>query len=115
MVTFGIVFYNPNNFGCTVSDIESEGSLKSRILFNAGVETKIKAKRKSEVSIPVTANLAKMDLSQLFDTGLNLLMNDEAIPMQVKGSVRVRKFLFSKTYHFDYTQRIDKAWLRKLF
>lgn len=115
MVTFGIVFYNPNGFGCTVSDIESEGSINSRLVFNAGVTSKVKAKRKSEVSFPVTANLAKMELSQLLGTGLNLLLNDEAIPMQVKGKLKVRKFLFSKTYHFDYTQRIDKAWLMKLF
>jgi len=115
MVTFGIVFYNPNGFGCTISNIESEGSINSRLVFNAGIASKIKAKRKSEVAFPVTANLAKMDLGQLLGTGLNLLLNDEAIPMKVKGSVRVRKFIFSKTYHFDYTQSIDKAWLRKLF
>jgi hypothetical protein len=115
LVTFGIVFYNPNGFGCTISDIKSEGSLKGRLLFNAGLSTRIKAKRKSEVSLPVTANIAKMDPGQLLGTGLNLLLNDEAIPMQVKGSVKVRKFLFTKTYDFDYTQSIDKAWLRKLF
>jgi hypothetical protein len=115
LVTFGIVFYNPNGFGCTISDIESEGSLQGRLIFNAGIATKVKAKRKSEVSLPVTANIANMDPSQLLGTGLNLLLNDEAIPMQVKGSVKVRKFLFTKTYHFDYTQSIDKAWLRKLF
>jgi LEA14-like dessication related protein len=115
LVTFGIVFFNPNKFGCTISDIESEGSINSRLVFNAGVDTKVKAKGRSEVSFPVTANLAKMELSQLLGTGLNLLLNDEAIPMQVKGKLKVRKFLFSKTYHFDYTQRIDKAWLMKIF
>jgi len=115
LVTFGIVFYNPNSFGCTVSDVESEGSINNTLVFNAGIASKVKAKRKSEVSFPVTANLAKMQLSQMLGTGLNLLLNDEAIPMKVKGKLKVRKFLFSKTYHFDYTQRIDKAWLMKIF
>jgi LEA14-like dessication related protein len=115
MVTFGIVFHNPNKFGCTISDIESEGSINSKLVFNAGVISKVKAKAGSDVTFPVTANLAKMELSQLLGTGLNLLLNDEAIPMQVKGKLKVRKFIFCKTYHFDYTQSIDKAWLRKLF
>jgi len=115
LVTFGIVFHNPNKFGCTISDIESEGSINSKLVFNAGVTTKVKAKASSDVTFPVTANLAKMELSQLLGTGLNLLLNDEAIPMKVKGTIKVRKFIFSKTYHFDYTQSIDKAWLMKMF
>jgi LEA14-like dessication related protein len=115
MVTFGLVFYNPNKFGCTISDIESEGSINDRLVFNAGVNSKVRAKSRSDVTFPVTANLAKMELSQLLGTGLNLLLNDEAIPMKVKGKLKVRRFIFSKTYHFDYTQSIDKAWLRKLF
>ena len=115
LMTFGIVFYNPNKFGCTISGIESEGSINNRLVFNAGVTTKVKAKARSEVTFPVTANLARMDLSQLLGSGLNLLLNDEAIPMKVKGKIRVKKFIFSKTYYFDYTQSIDKAWLRKIF
>ena len=115
LVSFGIVFHNPNKFGCTISDIESEGSIQDRLLFNAGVKSKVRAKANSDVTFPVTANLAKMQVSQLLGTGLNLLLNDEAIPMKVKGSLKVRKFIFSKTYRFDYTQSIDKAWLRKLF
>src|SRR5688572_25691538 len=104
MVSFGIVFHNPNGFGCTISDIESEGSLSGRLLFNAGVKTKLRVKARREASLPVTARLSKMDLGQMMGTGLNLLLNDEAIPMQVKGKVKVRKFIFSKTYHFDYTE-----------
>src|SRR6187401_280 len=77
MVTFGLVFHNPNKFGCTISDIESEGSINSKLVFNAGVKSKVKAKAGSDVTFPVTANLAKMQLSQLLGTGLNLLLNDE--------------------------------------
>jgi hypothetical protein len=115
LVSFGIVFYNPNGFSCTVSDIQSEGWLGGRILFNAGMKSKVRAKKNSDFTFPVTAAPAQMDLGQLLGTGLNLLLNDEAIPMKVKGKIKVRKFIFSKTYDFDYTQSIDKALLRKLF
>lgn len=115
VVSFGLVFYNPNSFGCTVAGIESEGSMDKKLIFNAGFSTKVKASRKKEFTFPVSAVLARMDLKQLLGTGINLLLNDEIIPMQVKGKVRIRKFIFSKTYDFEYTQRIDKAWLMKLF
>ena len=115
MVSFGIVLHNPNAFGCTITGIESEGMFNGRLLFNGGIQNKIKVKRKSDATFPVTAQLAKMDLMQLLGTGINLLLNDEAIPMKVSGQIRVRKFIFTRTYHFDYTQSIDKALLRKLF
>ena len=115
MVNFGIVFHNPNSFGCTVTDVESEGLLNDRLLFNAGLDTKVHAGANSDFIFPVTAKVAKMDFTQLLGTGLNLLLNDEVIPMKVKGSLKIRKFIFSKTYRFDYTQRIDKALLKKLF
>ena len=114
-VSFGIVFHNPNSFGCTVSNLESEGSLNNRLFFTAGIDTKIRAAANSDIVFPVNAKLANMDLSQLLGTGLNLLLNNEAIPMQVKGKLKIRKFIFSKTYQFDYTERIDKAVLKKLF
>lgn len=114
-MNFGIVFHNPNTFGCTVSAVQSEGSLNNRLVFQAGTSTSVKAAGKSDFTFPVTAKLARMDFSQLLGAGINLLLNDEAIPMQVKGKIKVKKFLFSKTYQFDYTQRIDKAQLMKIF
>jgi hypothetical protein len=115
VINFGIVFHNPNSFGCTITDVESEGMLNDRLLFNAGAGTKVHAGAGSDFTFPVIAKAAKMDFTQLLGTGLNLLLNDEVIPMKVKGSLKIRKFIFSKTYHFDYTQRIDKALLKKLF
>jgi len=115
ILNFAIVFHNPNAFGCTITSIESEGTVSNRLLFNAGIATKVRAKKKSDFSFPVTARLAKMDFNQLLGSGINLLLNNEAIPMQVKGEFRMKKFIFSKTYKFDYTQRIDKAQLMKLF
>lgn len=115
LLNFGLVFYNPNAFGCTITDIQSEGALKDQQVFNAGMNTKLRIKSKSDFSIPVTARMAKMNFGQLLGAGLNLLLNDEAIPMKVKGRIKVRKWFISKSNTFDYTQAIDKAQLKKLF
>jgi len=115
LLSFGIVFHNPNSFGCTISDIESAGTFNDKLAFNAGIKTKVRAKGNSDFSFPVTARLAKMDFNQLLGAGLNLLLNDEAIPMQVKGKIKMKKWFFSRTYDFSYTQRIDKAILKKIF
>ncbi|CAN5465012.1 hypothetical protein BH11BAC1_BH11BAC1_20520 [soil metagenome] len=115
LLNFAIVFHNPNAFGCTLSDIESEGSFNNKVAFNADVKTKVRAKSNSDFTFPVNARMAKMDFNQLLGAGLNLLLNDEAIPMKVKGKIKMKKWLFSKTYEFNYTQSIDKAELRKLF
>lgn len=115
LLNFSLVFYNPNAFGCSITDIYSEGALKDQQVFNAGMNTGIKVISKSNFSIPVTARMAKMDLGQLLGAGLNLLLNDEAIQMKVKGKIKVRKWFISKSYDFDYTQAIDKAQLKKLF
>ena len=115
MLSFGIVFYNPNAFGCTITGIESEGSLNNRLVFNAGISTPLRVQRKREVAVPVTARLAQMDLNQLLSSGINLLFNDEKLPVKVTGKIKIRKFIFSRTYGFDYTQGIDKAVLKKLF
>ena len=115
LLNFGLVFYNPSSFGCTITDIYSEGALKDQQVFNAGMNTGIRIKSKSDFSIPVTARMAKMDFGQLLGAGLNLILNDEAIPMKVTGTIKVRKWFISRSYNFDYTQAIDKAQLKKLF
>ncbi|MEO8088198.1 MAG: LEA type 2 family protein [Bacteroidota bacterium] len=115
LINFGIVFHNPNTFGCTISDIESEGSFNNQVAFNAGIKTKVRAKANSDFTFPVTARIAKLDFNQLLGAGLNLLLNNEAIPMKVKGKIKMKKWLFSRTYDFNYTQSIDKAELKKLF
>ncbi|MCX6275824.1 MAG: LEA type 2 family protein, partial [Bacteroidetes bacterium] len=98
LLNFGLVFYNPNAFGCTITDIQSEGALKDQQVFNAGMNTKISIKSKSDFAIPVTARMAKMNFGQLLGAGFNLLLNDEAIPMKVKGRIKVRKWFISKSY-----------------
>jgi LEA14-like dessication related protein len=115
LLNFGLVFYNPNGFGCSITSIQSEGELKDQQVFTAGINTGIKVKGKSDFSIPVTARMAKMDFGQLLGAGLNLLLNDEAMRMKVRGKIKIRKWFISRSYNFDYTQAIDKAQLKKLF
>ena len=115
LVQFDLVFHNPNGFGCTVDRITSDGWISNRQLFSAGVNGKVRAKSRRDFSVPVTASPANMDFGQLLETGLQLLLKDEKIPFKVSGTIRMKKFIFRKTYHFDYTQGIDKAQLKKLF
>ncbi len=115
VVNFMIVFYNPNSFGCSISYIESEGTLKDQLVFVAEMKTRTRAKSKTEFFIPVNAYIGNMDIGQLLGAGLNLLLNDEAIPMEVKGKIRMRKYFFTKTYYFDFNQAIDKSQIKKLF
>ncbi len=114
-VSFGIVFHNPNSFGCTISTIESMGELNNQLIFNASIQNSVRAKGNSDFTFPVSADVAKMDWKQLLGSGINLLLNNEAVPMKVKGKITVKKFIFSKTFNFDYTERIDKTMLQKLF
>src|SRR6476620_6909500 len=59
-VAFGIVFHNPNSFGCTVTALESEGSFNNQVVFNAGIGAKVHAISNRDFIFPVTAQLAKM-------------------------------------------------------
>lgn len=115
LLNFSLVFYNPNTFGCNVEEIHSEGAFNGQQVFNAGNLSRIRVKRKSVFSVPVTARISKMDFSQVLGAGLNLLLNDEAVPMKVNGKIKMKKCFFTKTVPFNYNQPLDKALLKKLF
>ncbi len=114
-INFSMLFFNPNSFGCTITSLEAIGIRDKQLFFNTDMKTKLRISRKSNFDIPVNATLTKMDLNNLLGTGISLFLNNENSVIEVKGKIRMRKFLFARTYKFYFTQTIDKDRLLKLF
>lgn len=114
-LTISLAFFNPNRFGCTITDITSEGAIRNRPLFQTGISKNIRAKSKSDFTIPVTAYVMNKDLGKLLSVGISLLVNDETVPMNINGKLKIKKWFLYRSFQFNSNQTIDKAQLRKLF
>lgn len=114
-VSFNLVFHNPNAFAITISKVESKGTLNNLDIFDISIPANLRTTATNDFSIPVSASLKQFNLDQLLGTGLHLLFTNESVPINIKGKVKLKKFIFSKTYEFEFMEEIKKSELKKLF
>lgn len=105
-VSASLHFFNPNSVGCTVKKFDLD------VFINAGRVTSVAVGRQrlpanSEFSVPLSATVPYSELLKLLAPGLSSFQEGKKIPLELKGSVTLKKFLFSKTYPVHYTEQIN--------
>ena len=107
-IHFEMIFTNPNSFGCTVKEIETDCILKEKNILNYKTKDQIRIKRKGDFTVPVTVNVTLNDLLNTIPDAINLFRNNKAIPYLLSGKITLKKFLFKKTFTFSWKDQYKK-------
>ncbi len=95
-----LVYFNPNNFGVTLKNVDCEIFIDKKYLGHYNLDTIMKIEKKSEFALPSTM---KINMKNVYKNALNLLFSNE-VELHVKGTTKVSKMGISITVPFDYLQ-----------
>lgn len=93
-----LVYFNPNNFGVTLKNVDCDIFVNSNFLGHYKLDTIMQIDRKSEFSLP---SKLQVDMKNIYKNALSVLLSKE-IDLNVKGSSRVSKFGINISVPFDY-------------
>ncbi len=106
------VFYNPNNIGCIVKNVDIEVFVNGIAAGNARQKQDISINSKGEFIVPLVAKFTPLQLLNskidILNGGINKLLNNEA-EIQYKGNVTLEKLGLSYTFDIDKTEKLDLA------
>lgn len=100
-VAMDLVFYNRNNFGVNLKNVNCELYLDSSYLGNFALDTTMHIPKSSEFVIPATLYV---DMKGLVSSSLNLIFKREFY-IKAKGTSKVGKGGFYVTIPFNYEGR----------
>lgn len=109
-LTMNIVFYNPNGVGCKISDAQINIFSGKDTLGKAVSLKKVKLKPRNEFAIPVTSVIS---LPVLIKLSGQVLFSNKDVPVDIKGSFRIRKFIFGRKISFNVHEKFDSKYFSK--
>lgn len=98
-VSMDLVYFNPNNFGVELKNIDCDVFVQHSYLGKYTLDTSMHISRKSEFAIP---SRMQVDMKNLFKNTLNSLFLTELL-IEVKGTTRVGKAGIFITVPFSYS------------
>ncbi|MEZ5014122.1 MAG: LEA type 2 family protein, partial [Chitinophagales bacterium] len=105
-----IQLHNPNPIGATIRNMEMHLNVDGKELGHAGIDQKVRVKRRSDFTLPVTMGTTLPQLGAILGGGLTAFITDNEIPLELSGTFTVQKFIFfRKTFAFTYADvlRVD--------
>ncbi len=100
-VSMDLVFYNPNNFGVDLKNINCDVYVEHNYLGRYLLDTTMHIAKKAEFIIP---SKMEVDMKNLFKNTLTSLFRTDLL-LEVKGSTRVGKSGIFINYPFSYSGR----------
>jgi LEA14-like dessication related protein len=114
LLSMDVVIYNPNNWGCTVEETDAEFFIDGKRAGNTVLRTPTRLPANAEATIPCTVKTSITDLIKLVPAGLGALLTGKELESTTRGTVKVRKFIFTKRISFEVKQPIDRKLLNGL-
>ena len=101
-----LIYYNPNNFGVTLSEARGDVYIDNEYLGRFSLEEKVQVGKRSEFVVPA---LIKLDMIGAFKNHRDLYKKKEAL-IRIDGVARVKKSGFSKDVPIKYesVQNLEK-------
>ena len=101
-----LIYYNPNNFGVTLSEARGDVYIDNEYLGRFSLEEKVQVGKRSEFVVPA---LIKLDMIGAFKNHRDLYKKKEAL-IRIDGVARVKKSGFSKDVPIKYEsiQNLEK-------
>jgi LEA14-like dessication related protein len=97
-VSMDLVFYNPNNFGVNLKNVNCDITIDSNYVGQFNLDTLMHIPKTSEFTVP--ASMA-VNMKGILKSSLSLLLNNEVI-IGAKGTSKVGKGGFYVTIPFNY-------------
>ena len=98
-VSMDLVYFNPNNYGVELKNIDCDVYVQHNYLGKYTLDTLMHISKKSEFAIP---SRMQVDMKNLFRNTLNSLFLSELL-IEVKGTTRVGKAGIFITVPFSYS------------
>lgn len=99
LLKMDLVYFNPNNFGVTLKNVNCEVYINKKFLGNYYLDTIMKIEKKSEFILP---SKIQVNMQNIYKNVFTLLFSNE-VELNVKGTSKVSKFGISITVPFNYT------------
>ena len=101
-----LIYYNPNNFGVTLSEARGDVYVDNEYLGRFSLEEKVQVGKRSEFIVPA---LIKLDMIGALKNHRDLYKKKDAL-VRIDGVARVKKSGFSKDVPIKYEsmQNLDK-------
>ena len=96
-ITMDLVYFNPNNFGVTLKNVDCDIFINNNFLGHFFLDTSLKVEKRSEFILPSKIGV---DMKNIYKNAMNVVFNQE-VEINVKGTARIRKII-NLTIPFDY-------------
>lgn len=98
-ISLNLVYFNPNNFGVDLRNVNCDVYINHNYLGRYFLDTLMRIPKRSEFAIPSSMNV---DMKNVFKNSLNTLLSKQVL-VELKGSTKVGKSGFFITVPFDYS------------
>jgi hypothetical protein len=105
-VTANLNFFNPNSVGCTVKKLEAEVLLSNSELTQLSFARQ-RIPSGKEFILPLSASVSYSQLLKLIPVGVASFRSGRDLPVDITGSVTLKKFVFSKTFPLEVHEKLN--------
>lgn len=105
---------NPNSIGAKIKEIKIDVYVNKTKLSSVCMDANGCIRAVGDFVVPMSAHVSLLEIAKLIPNGIGAFFGEKEIPIDVKGSVTIKKFIFSKTFSFDYTEKMTKEKIKML-
>ena len=106
--------FNPNKTAARIQSMTIDVFVNDTKLTSVCMDSKSCVRAVGDFIVPVLAQPSLVDIIKIIPKGLSFLKDNKEIPVNIKGDVVIKKFLFKKHYTFDYTEKLTKDKIKIL-
>jgi len=106
--------FNPNNVGARVQAMTIDVYINNTKLTSVCMDSKTCIRAVGDFTVPVLATPSLVDIIKLIPNGISFFKDNKEIPVNIKGDVVIKKFIFTRHYTFDYTEKLTKDKIKVL-
>jgi LEA14-like dessication related protein len=105
---------NPNSTNAKIKEIKIDVFVNKTKLSSVCMDGNKCVQAKGDFIVPMVAQVSLFDIAKLIPNGIGAFFGEKEIPVNIKGSVTIKKFIFSKTFKFEYTEKMNKEKFKLL-
>lgn len=102
-----VTLYNPNPIGVKIKTMNLTVDVNHSQLGTIGLDDPVKLKSKQNFTLPIMMETSMDQLQTLTKPGLQSLLFDKPLAFEISGTITLRKFIFKKTYDFNYADELN--------
>ena len=105
-VTLDLVIENPNKFGLTLTQLNTDIALSKKQISTVSLASKKRIIPKGNTPVPLHITIDSEKLKSVLPSALMAYLTG-SLDVQLKGSVKVKKFIFGKRIPFTIDQKVS--------